>query len=685
MIDRGVSYENIIIIGLFSLGFMLVFNAVKLARYLYKKRKGILGVPKAESMQGFSKVIYLIARSSFYLIDLLLVIFLLYIAYDLTGDPHVSKQYPQSNEVIVNPLEPIRFEFNRPLNSESIKPYIHPEVEGKWELEAGDQRFPYIKRVLVFYPKWSLPINEKIFIYIAGIANPYNNREPWEFGVDSTSPKPITTVIADPKDQAKDIKTDNVSINFTFDQPSGLYYDWNLLLDPEVPFTTEIRSQNLLITFSEKLQQSTTYSYTLSGLPARKDLSTGQVAEVTSESQEMLKGSFTTVKEPLLDSIEPQGSKVLPAAPVRITFDLEMEQAPEPDEYLAIEPSVAGEATWSDAKTLNFEHEPFNKDTNYKVTIKKGLVSSLGGVLEKDLISEFKTIGKVQLDSSSPANNGGGVGVGSNIVITFDQEVVKDSAQSKFSISPNMGGSFSWDGNTMTFNPSANFSYSTKYTVKIAAGVESVQGLNSETEFSFSFTTQEEQFKLNVPIYCQKLRFSCNLEATRMALAYRGIYKDVMSLYGQIAKDTTPYDEVNNTFGDPYSGYTGDIYGVSKGYGVYWPPISNLISNYRSNAIKTGWNLEGLLNEVRAGNPVVIWAHNGYSYAGNEYYWTTPSGKSIRAVTGMHSYVVVGFRGPINDPTHVILNDSNRGVWTISKSYFLSLWGYFNNSGVVVY
>ena len=170
-----------------------------------------------------------------------------------------------------------------------------------------------------------------------------------------------------------------------------------------------------------------------------------------------------------------------------------------------------------------------------------------------------------------------------------------------------------------------------------------------------------------------------------MALAYRGIYKDVLTLHSQIARDYTPYDEVNNTFGDPYTGYTGDIYGKTKGYGVYWGPISNLISKYRSNSIKTGWNLTGLLTEVRNGNPVVIWAHNGYSYAGNEYHWTTPGGKDIRAITGMHSYVVVGYRGSVDNPTHVILNDSNRGVWTKTKNEFLSLWGYFNNTGIVVY
>jgi uncharacterized protein YvpB len=92
-----------------------------------------------------------------------------------------------------------------------------------------------------------------------------------------------------------------------------------------------------------------------------------------------------------------------------------------------------------------------------------------------------------------------------------------------------------------------------------------------------------------------------------------------------------------------------------------------------------------MLREVRNGNPVVIWAINGYGYSGTEFYWKTPGGTTIRAVSGMHSYVVVGYKGSVDNPTSIILNDPNRGRWTISTAYFNSLWGYFNNTGIVVY
>jgi uncharacterized protein YvpB len=684
MIERGVTYETMIGITIFTLGVFLLFNAIKLIRYLYKRQKGQQNAHLADGLAGKSRLVYLFARSSFYFIDVCLVIFLLYCSYDLSGDPHPAAQYPVNNEVLTDGTVPIYVLFNRPLDPQTIKPYIHPEVEGEWKIESVVEGFSFVKRKLTFYPKWSLPVNEKVFIYIAGIANPLSGKEPWEFGLDSFTPSPIEKVSVEPATGIKDQMTDNMLLTFTFDQPAGLYYDWDLIFEPVVAYEWEVSSQSLKVAIKDKLAQSTKYSYTLKGVPSRFDLATKEVVEVTGELQEFLKGDFETVKEPLLDSIEPQGDKVLPDATVMVSFDQDMEPI-EPDSYFKIAPEVQGDSIWKDQRTLEYTHEPFAKETSYTLTIKSGLESALGGIIEQDLEASFTTIGKVRLDSSNPANNANGVSVGTNISLSFDQEVVAKSVEDRFTITPGISGNFSWNGVTLTFNPNANLNYSTKYSVKVASGVESVYGLNSDQEFSFSFTTQSDQFKLNVPIYYQKLRFSCNLEASRMALAYRGVYKEVLALHAEIKKDTTAYDEVNNIFGDPYSGYVGDIYGVTKGYGVYWPPISELIGKYRSNAIRTGWNLEGLLNEVRSGNPVVIWAHNGYSYAGNEYYWTTPGGKSIRAVTGMHSYVVVGFKGPIEDPSHVILNDSNRGVWTISKSYFLSLWGYFNNSGVIVY
>lgn len=669
MLDNGLSFEILIKYLFLAIIVLILIASIHFAWFRYLK--------KQEIAPNFMKYILII-------IELFLAGFIIFAVYDILAVPHVVVMQPQPENLITQLDTPIYAIFNRPLDANKIKPYIYPEIEGTWELEALDEALPFIKRKLVFYPKYSLPLNQKVFIYYAGIANAYNTSEPWEFQVDAKTAEEITAVTVQPENNAIDIMTDNISLSFSFDQPSGNFYKWDIEFIPAIKNQIYITDNNVSVSIQDYLSQSTTYSYILKGTPAIFQIADPTDYKLVGDTKELFSGSFTTVREPLIDLIEPIGSGVLVDTPIKIVFEQEMQTSNLTDE-IVLSPEVKTEMKWIDEKTIELNHDNFEKNSEYTVVIKKGLRSFNGGVLENEITSNFKTIGYVEMQASSPLNNSSSINTDTNISVTFNQDVDHASAQAAFSISPSVSGGFSWNGKTMTYNPSSNLAYKTTYTVKLNKGIKSILGLDSKDELKFSFVTKEEYFKLNVPVYYQKLRFSCNIEAARMALAYRGIYKDVLTLYGQIAKDSTPYDEAANTFGNPYQGYTGDIYGVTKGYGVYWQPISSLISKYRSNSIKTGWNVSGLLDEVKAGNPVVIWAHNGYSYAGDVYYWTTPSGTSIRAVSGMHSYVVVGYKGTSSNPTHIILNDSNRGVWTVSISYFNSLWGYFNNSGVVVY
>jgi uncharacterized protein YvpB len=95
-------------------------------------------------------------------------------------------------------------------------------------------------------------------------------------------------------------------------------------------------------------------------------------------------------------------------------------------------------------------------------------------------------------------------------------------------------------------------------------------------------------------------------------------------------------------------------------------------------------SISDLANEVAQGHPVILWWQNGWS-APNDISWTTPDGQYIYAINGMHSEVAVGFIGPTDNPTHIIVNDPWRGRRELEVGYFKSLWGYFNNTGVVIY
>lgn len=712
MIDRGLAfeYELLIVLGLLLvlaivnglhaygyLGIRIKFLSrlkEKIQNKLPKKNREVSFEFKREEnnhevienklkkvlskLKTFGKIVW---NYKLLLLNLLIVPIIVFLFNDMLSSPGKIWNYPGTEEELRSYEEPLVIEFDRPIYAEDVQPYIFPEIDGEWKMESAISWMPWSKRQLKFYPKETM-FPGKLFIYYAGITDVFERTERWEYGIDAYSVRIPEIVSIYPDDGTTDFAVDG-SVEVEIDVSAGKAIEWELEVTPTTEYQVEyVDGKNIKVTFSENLHQGELYNFKLFRVPVRYNIESEEVIE-RGESELVKEISFTTVKEPLVSEFSPKNGGVLTDTNVRIIFDNEMDQAQVQDNF-SITPSVSGAMSWEDPKTFVFNPDQnLAKETTYKVNFPAGLRSTVGGYTEKEVAWEFTTIGAVTVSSFAPAGNS--ASKGSNINITFNQAVDKASAQSHVSITPTLQGTYSWSGTTLVFNPSQDMPFNTTYTVSVSPGVKTIYGLDSRSAFSHSFTTEPEVFILNVPIIYQQLRYSCNLVSTRMALAYRGIYVSTLTLHSQIAKDNTPWDPDNNIWGNPNVGYLGDIYGVNKGYGVYWGPISGLISGYRSSSAKTGWNRTAALQEVKNGNPVIIWAHNGYSYAGKNISWHTPGGDYIYAVSGMHSYVIVGYEGPIENPTYIYLNDPNRGRWKITTSYFNSLWGFFNNSAVVVY
>ncbi|CAG1001622.1 hypothetical protein METP3_03359 [Methanosarcinales archaeon] len=84
--------------------------------------------------------------------------------------------------------------------------------------------------------------------------------------------------------------------------------------------------------------------------------------------------------------------------------------------------------------------------------------------------------------------SGTNVPVTSRISLNFSKPMNQASAQSAFSISPNVTGSFSWNGNNMTFIPDSSLSYGTIYKVTIGSGAMDLAG-NKMPSYTWQFTT----------------------------------------------------------------------------------------------------------------------------------------------------------------------------------------------------
>jgi len=82
--------------------------------------------------------------------------------------------------------------------------------------------------------------------------------------------------------------------------------------------------------------------------------------------------------------------------------------------------------------------------------------------------------------------------VGTPITVTFSEAMNKSSAEGAFSVSPSVTGSFSWDGDKMIFTPDSELDYLTTYTVNISTEAEDLAGNNLVEDYSWQFTTKEQ-------------------------------------------------------------------------------------------------------------------------------------------------------------------------------------------------
>ena len=129
---------------------------------------------------------------------------------------------------------------------------------------------------------------------------------------------------------------------------------------------------------------------------------------------------------------------------------------------LSITPPTEGKTTWLDDSNLEYTPGKLNYDTNYAISVSKGLISRNGSLFENDATLGFKTIGPVRLLSAiSDSNSNNSVAVNNSLRFNFDQELDHTSTESHFSITPQAEGSFSWDSNTLIFMPNSPFQHDT--------------------------------------------------------------------------------------------------------------------------------------------------------------------------------------------------------------------------------
>jgi uncharacterized protein YvpB len=637
-------------------------------------------------LKKFNKKLF-IKLSAFTIIFNLIIIGIglltLYLSLEKNA-PNIKNTYPDTEAKWDLYENPIMVEFNVPVEKNKLDPSINPNIKGTWVWEDFLGINSLTKKGY-FYPEESLFNDQRIVIYITGISRPFKD-ENHEFGFVFDSPNLPYLTYTTPFNGDVEVPV-NTHIELNFNKPNNGYAEFQYKIEPEVSFTTkEISPTKIAIYFNEELKRSQTYLLTAQVRAVRKNFNTNQIIEI-GNFQEAASIAFTTKKEPLIKAFSPKGTGVQQDTEIIMRFEVPMETE-SVLQNLIIEPKIDYDASWNDTLEI-LRIKPKNllpKDTPFKFTLKQGILSKSGGISTRDIVYEFRTVGPIIVKKIEPQDQSVGVKEDVAIKVIFDQPVEKESAQSKFSITPNVSGTFYWENDsTMLFKPTI-LSFNTTYTVRIAEGISSIYGLPNEKSFSSTFTVRSNQVVISMPQYYQPQSppsFSCNVYAARMALAWKGFNVGIISLISEMGyNDRT--DSNGNWLGNPYKEYVG-TYDGSWGYGVYWGPIQKLFTNRGiQTELKEGWNLSGLAQSIEKGNPVIIWRYNGESY-NQDKNWIAEDGTFVRAINGQHGAVVTGFKGTSDNPTHILLNDPWYGKIWIQASLFDYYWSRLGRVGLIIY
>lgn len=190
---------------------------------------------------------------------------------------------------------------------------------------------------------------------------------------------------------------------------------------------------------------------------------------------------------------------------------------------------------------------------------------------------------------------------------------------------------------------------------------------------------------LDVPIFEQlpELPAGCEITSLTMLLQFYGVNKTKMELVAEMPRDTTPAtlnsDGSIGFWGNPNTGFVGDVTRKQRGFGIFHAGLFPLLKNYVPQAIDiTGEAFELYEQQVAHGIPVIVWTTIDYNQPYKWVTWDTLIGP-IKTTYSEHAVVLVGF-----DETNVYLNDplSGKKQVQVGKSQFVDSWTAMGKQGL---
>lgn len=184
-----------------------------------------------------------------------------------------------------------------------------------------------------------------------------------------------------------------------------------------------------------------------------------------------------------------------------IIFDKEMDQAKTAEAFalLASSEPVSGKVTWSNAQTLVFT--PAKKllpSTTYTAIINTNALALDGSAPQEIIQLEFTTVDALIVSQALPANDSTDIDLNANITVIFSQPVAPLSIEEEqadlpqpLKFSPPISGKGNWVNSSIyVFEPEKNLLSSTKYEVRVEAGLKDTNGNALAESYHWQFSTR---------------------------------------------------------------------------------------------------------------------------------------------------------------------------------------------------
>ncbi|MDA3730271.1 C39 family peptidase [Niameybacter massiliensis] len=164
----------------------------------------------------------------------------------------------------------------------------------------------------------------------------------------------------------------------------------------------------------------------------------------------------------------------------------------------------------------------------------------------------------------------------------------------------------------------------------------------------------------NIPVINQfpELPTGCEATALTMLLRYYGVDVTKQQVADSLPKEPVSYYKNGVRYGgDPNKGFVGNPYSKSS-YGVFEKPILQVINKYLPERGEnlTGKTLDQLLEVVKDGRPVMIWATINMLDVVYQQRWRLDTGEMFSWPGNEHALLLVGY-----DSTYIYLNDPYTG------------------------